>query len=581
MKNEILLAYIECGDGLSSDRTPDEIQVGLLSIATFLKEKGYKIRLAFDKYPDPEDFIWIIPAKKIKIIGFYTTADNITRVINLTEIIKEKFPEVIVVYGGPQATVRDRELIRDTPADIVVRYEGEYTFLEVAHYYLKGKGSLSDIKGITFRSEGRVKKNPDRPFIEDLDALPIIDRDLLPFKENYPAILTGRGCPYNCTFCFQGTGHNYRMRSIENVLKEVDYLLERHKDPVYMAFMDDTFTAHVERTLELCRELKKRKDKRPGFYWYAEARANILYKNPELIPAMKEAGLIAMQFGIESVNKKILKLYKKLITPEQVEFSIKKCVEEDIFQIVVSFILGGPYESRETIEENLAFAKKLIRMAPGRIRILNGYLSPLPGTPLGDEPDKYGLIPVEPLLKTGSAGGREYFSETSNLKLWELVELKLKFDEEVVETMKEMFPYIPRNQMEQLFSMPSEGLSSIWFFLLNSNLALKRYFNFKKQTIYKTLNELSQEELENYFPQRTDQVFNLNSTGIVLERFGRKYSLGPLETRIFHLSGGRLKFKDIKNIITKEFPSTQAAGEAMIKFYCLLDNIYGIIFSKI
>jgi len=299
------------------------------------------------------------------------------------------------------------------------------------------------------------------------------------------------------------------MRSIENVLKEVDYLLERHKDPVYMAFMDDTFTAHVERTLELCRELKKRKDKRPGFYWYAEARANILYKNPELIPTMKEAGLIAMQFGIESVNKKILKLYKKLITPEQVEFSIKKCVEEDVFQIVVSFILGGPYESRETIEENLAFAKKLIRMAPGRIRILNGYLSPLPGTPLGDEPDKYGLIPVEPLLKTGSAGGREYFSETSNLKLWELVELKLKFDEEVVETMKEMFPYIPRNQMEQLFSMPSEGLSSIWFFLLNSNLALKRYFNFKKQTIYKTLNELSQEELENYFPQRTDQVFNL------------------------------------------------------------------------
>ena len=579
-KDEILLAYIECGDGLSSDRGTDDMQVGLLSIGTFLKENNYKVRLAFDRYPDPEDFSWVIPKKKIKMVGFYTTADNITRVIELTEFIKKNYPEVIVIYGGPQATVRDEDLAGNSPADIVVRYEGEYTLLELADYYFLKKGSLEDIKGITYKKEDKVKKNPDRPFIEDLDALPIIDRDLLPFKENYPVILTGRGCPYNCTFCFQGTGHVYRMRSIENVLKEVDSILDRYDDPLYMGFMDDTFTAHVDRTLKLCKELKKRKEKRPDFYWYAEARANILYNHPELIPAMKEAGLVAMQFGIESINKEILELYKKLITPEQVEFSIKKCVEEDIFQIVVSFILGGPYESRETIEENLNFAKKLIRMAPGRIRILNGYLSPLPGTPLGDNPAEYGLYPVEPVLKTGAAGGREYFSETDNLKLWELVELKQKFDREVVNTMKEVFPYIPKKQMERLFTMPSKGLSSIWFSVLNSDLALRRYFNFKKHIIYKTFDELSSDEFKNYFPQRTDQIFDLTPGGAVLERFDRKYSFGPAETRMFHLSGGRLKYTDILKIIEKEFEGIDG-DKALKEFYCKLDSIYGIVFARI
>ena len=581
-KDKILLLYLETGDGMSPERVTDDVSVGILSIGTYIQEKGYDVILAFDKYPDPKDLKWIINRERIKMVGFYTATDNILRVGELTKVIKENFPQVITVYGGPQATVRSMDMFRDTPVDIIVRYEGEYTFEEICNYYFEGTGKLEDIQGIYYRDGGDVKKNPDRPFIENLDELPILDRDLLPFKENYPAILTGRGCPYNCTFCFQGTGHDYRVRSVANVMEEVHYVLSRYSDPVYIGFMDDLFTADPQRTLALCSELKKIKEKRPGFHWYAEARANILADFPELIPAMKEAGLIAMQFGIESANKEMLKLYKKMITIEQVEKAIRKCAEYDIFQIVVSFILGGPFESKETIEEDLSFAKKLIKLAPGRVRILNGYLTPLPGTPLGDNPEKFGLKPVEPVLKIGAAGGRDYFCETENLKLYELVNLKQRFDIEVVETMKEVFPLIPRHQVERLFYMVSQGLTSIWFGILSGNTALKRYFNFKQHSIYKTFDELSSEEMEEYFPQRTDQMHELTSEGIILDRFDKKFHLSPFETRLFLLTSGRIRFNEIVKIISKEFPEFgEGTKKTVIEFYKKLHDIFGIVFVKL
>jgi len=583
-RDKIFLFYIECGDGLTPSRKPDDIQIGLLSIGTFLKEKGYQIRLFTDRYPDLDELKRMISWSRVRIIGFYTATDNIYRIIEITEFIKKTFPKIIIVYGGPQATVRPLELLQESFADIIVRYEGEYTMLDLVNYYFLKEGSLENIAGITYRDGNTIKTNPDRPFIENLDDLPIIDRNLLPYKEDYPSILTGRGCPYNCTFCFQGTGHYYRMRSVANVMKELDSLLARYDDPLYIGFTDDTFIADPERTIRLCREIKKRKEFRPGFHWYAETRANILYQYPELIREMKEAGLKFMQFGIESANELILKIYKKMITPEQVEFVIKKCVEEDIFQIVVSFILGGPFETKETIEESLNFAKKLIRLSPGRLRILNGSLTPLPGTPLGDEPEKYDIIPIAPYMRVGSAGGREYLSETVKLKLWELDELKQRFSKEVVNTMNEEIHNIPVHQVEKLFTYPAEGMTSMWYNMMNNCIALRRYFNFKKHPLYKSIKELKDEELEKYFPQRTNTIYKITPDGIILDRYGKNYKLNSFETRMFQLSGGKIKFKDIVNIILEEFKnfsSPDQVREKLIKFYRELDKIYGIIFAKI
>jgi radical SAM superfamily enzyme YgiQ (UPF0313 family) len=592
-RDKIFLFYIECGDGMNIDRKTDYIQLGLLSIATVLKLHEYQVQLFFDSYPDMDELKRLISWERVRMVGFYTAIDNIVRIRELTEFIKKTFPRIMVIYGGPQATLKPVELLHESKADIVVRYEGEYTMIELLDYFYLGKGSLEDILGITYRDGDKIKHNPDRPFIENLDELPLLDRDLLPYKEDYPSILTGRGCPYNCTFCFQGSGQYYRMRTVENVLHELDDLLSRYKDPLYIGFSDDTFTADPDRTVRLCREIKKRKELRPGFHWYAEGRANIFYQYPELIGEMRDSGLKVMQFGIESANEDILRLYKKMITKEQVEFTVRQCVEENIFHIVVSFILGGPFESRETIEESLNFAKKLISMAPGRIKIINGYLAPLPGTPIGDEPEKYGIIPLSPFLKTGSAGGRDYLSETVNLKYWELAELKQFFDREINDAMNKEINNIPGEQVAELFRLSSEGIKSIWYDMLSSNIALRRYFNFREHTLYKSIDCLKRdksidclkrEDITDYFPQRTDQNFVPVQDGIILDRYGKKYRLDSFKSRIFHLSAGRLKFKDIVNIISEEYENFSSSEEIineLIKFYAELDNIYGVVFSKI
>ncbi|MEQ8171668.1 MAG: radical SAM protein [Candidatus Eremiobacterota bacterium] len=576
-RDKIFLFYIEFGNGVSPFRQTKSIQIGILSIGTYLKEKGYNVQTFFDCYPDTDELKRLISWERVRVIGFYTTMDNICRVQALTDFIKENFPKIIVIFGGPLATIRPALLLEEGRADIVVRYEGEYTMEELMDYYYHDKGSLEDIKGITYRDGNEIKHNPDRPFIEDLDELPILDRDLVPFKEDYPILLTGRGCPYNCTFCFQGTGHYYRMRSVENIMKEVDGLLERYADPVYISFDDDVFITDRDRALALCRELKKRKELRPGFHWFSETRANILYKYPELIKEMKEAGIAVLQFGTESANKKMLEAYNKMITTEQVEFTVKKCVEEDIFQIATTFMLGGPFESRETVEENINFAKKLIRMAPGRIRIVDGFLIPLPGTPIGDHPEKYGIILLKPYWKTGNSGGSECISETVNLKRGELLELKKVFDRELMITMEQELMNIPRKQVEAIFSMLTEGIQALWYDLLSSNTALKRYFNFKDHGIYKTFHELK--DFDAYFPQRTDFSYELSEDRITLDRFGRKYLLNPFESRILILSAGRIRFREMVSILKEEFP--ESSTQKILDFYRKMDDIYGIVFAKV
>jgi len=175
--------------------------------------------------------------------------------------IKENFPKIIVIFGGPLATIRPALLLEEGRADIVVRYEGEYTMEELMDYYYHDKGSLEDIKGITYRDGNEIKHNPDRPFIEDLDTLPLPDRDLLyepikTFDIQFPRIITGRGCPFRCAFCHEGNiSRPLRLRSVDRVLKDVETILDSDDNINYIAFLDDTFTISPDRVKDICKGL--------------------------------------------------------------------------------------------------------------------------------------------------------------------------------------------------------------------------------------------------------------------------------------------------------------------------------------
>ncbi|MGI4877702.1 MAG: radical SAM protein, partial [Janthinobacterium lividum] len=240
---------------------------------------------------------------------------------------------------------------------------------------------LADIAGISFRNAaGEIVNNPDRPVIMDMDTLPwvtpIYKRDLDHTKyfggyllHPYISFYTGRGCKSRCTFCLWPQtvgGHNYRTRSIENVVEEVKYTIKTWPDLKEIFFDDDTLTDNAPRVEALARELGKL-----GVTWSCNAKANVPRKTLEI---MKANGLRLLLVGYESGNQQILINIKKGLRTEVARQFTKDCHDLGIV-IHGTFILGLPGETAETIEETINYAKEL---NPHTIQV--SLAAPYPGT---------------------------------------------------------------------------------------------------------------------------------------------------------------------------------------------------------
>jgi len=249
--------------------------------------------------------------------------------------------------------------------DIVVRGEGEYTSLDIARC-LEKQRNIDKVKGITFRKNGRIVSNPDRPLNKDVDALPFPDRDLagVQYKSaifgvkintrKFTTLLSSRGCPFNCSFCGirKFTRTAWRPRSVENVMAELEYLQSEGYEQ--FLFADDNFTLDANRVSKLCRSIKK---EGMDIEWFCDSRVD--HVSYGMFREMVDAGCRCLFFGIESGNQRILDYYRKGITPEQSEKAVRKARKAGTDIIVGSFIVGAPDETRREIINTLQFANKL------------------------------------------------------------------------------------------------------------------------------------------------------------------------------------------------------------------------------
>ena len=223
------------------------------------------------------------------------------------------FPEIIVIAGGPHATyVYDEAL--DNGIDIVVRFEGEITMLELVEI-LEKKGldteALKNVKGIAFRDrENRTVVTPCREFIYDLDKLPFPARHLLPM-ERYTVlgksiraahIMASRGCPYGCIFCSTSYlwGRRLRLRSAKNVADEIEQVVEKY-GARYVIFTDDELTASRKFIYELIDEIKKR-----GLDIVFTCGARVNHMDREFMKFLIENGCVGLYFGVESGSQETL-----------------------------------------------------------------------------------------------------------------------------------------------------------------------------------------------------------------------------------------------------------------------------------
>ncbi len=186
------------------------------------------------------------------VIGITSTTPSFGEACKVVRAIKNLKPECMVVMGGPHVSFEDYSTLKSSYVDVVVRGEGELTMRDLVKCLEKGE-SLSKVLGITYREKGVIRRNPDRPFIEDLDAL-FVSYHKLPMSRyrfeglNYATIVSSRGCPYGCVFCSSSLlhGKKWRCQSAERVGREVRFLIDEY-GVKHIEFLDDLFTFNNKR----------------------------------------------------------------------------------------------------------------------------------------------------------------------------------------------------------------------------------------------------------------------------------------------------------------------------------------------
>jgi len=328
-----------------------------------------------------EDVIEDIKKFKPDLVVMDSSFPSLNNDMEVATEIKKNFESKIVLVGPPTSQFSDKILDKNG-IDIVARFEYDFTIKEIADKIERGE-SLKDLEGISYKANGKIIHNPDREFTssEDLDKIPFISevykkhlniQDYFLGSSLYPEvqIFTGRGCPFQCTFCSWPKtlmGDKYRVRSIPNVLDELEWIQE-NLDVKEVFFEDDTFTINKKRVLEFCKKYKRRK---LDITWACNARANLDY---ETMNEMKKANCRLVIVGYESGSDKVLKKIKKGITVEQIKKFAADARKADLL-VHGDFIVGLPGETKETVR----MTKKLIKETKPDILQVS-VASPFPGT---------------------------------------------------------------------------------------------------------------------------------------------------------------------------------------------------------
>mgnify|MGYP006286218125 CR=1 FL=1 len=359
-----------------SQRSPAVIKSGViyypiwLAYATgVLEQSGFDAQLvdapaAGHSLPAVLD---LVEASRPRLVVIDTSTPSIHNDVDVARAIKGQVPEAFVLLVGPHVSALPEASLRmDATVDGVARGEYDHTVRDLAQQ-LAGGGDLKAVLGLSYRTgDGAVVHNPDRPPIEDLDALPFASQvyrrhlrieDYFYSIARYPevAIVTGRGCPHRCTYCLWPqtlTGHRYRRRSPSNVADEFDFIARELPQVREVFIEDDTLTVDQGYATALADELIRRGNRLP---FTANSRADV---SLETLRRLKEAGLRLLCVGFESGDQRLLDRMEKRVQVEDFHRFREDARRAGVL-VHGCFMAGVPGETRESLEKTLALAKDL------------------------------------------------------------------------------------------------------------------------------------------------------------------------------------------------------------------------------
>lgn len=333
---------------------------------------------------------WKILSEKAKgtiIAGISCATPNYSNAISIAKTLKKTNPKVITVIGGPHVTFLAKEVLHERVFDLVVRGEGERTFLDI----VKHTTNFSQIRGISYKKGKEIIANPDQILLTG-EEIPSPQYSLLPKDAKGKFIISiscSRGCPYNCLFCSESRfwGQKIRLRSISSVLHDL-MTLKQHFGKTYIHFSDSNFPRNVKYINELIGAIMRAK---LDMFFSINLRANeVLLLDKTVLKKLLKAGFVEILLGIESGSDKVLERMQKRERYNDMVQALRKLRKAGFPILKTYWMLGFPGETKETLDESYEKLSELITADLCDYAIIKTFI-PYPGTPPYTHATQYGL----------------------------------------------------------------------------------------------------------------------------------------------------------------------------------------------
>lgn len=565
-----------------------EAQLGLYYIAEYANTHNINIKVK--KYSSNEPIISSIYALlekyECKIIGFYVDSENLWTIRRILINLKKLVPDLFVIIGGPQVTGDPQLALKRIPnVDCAIIGEGERPVTEIIKRIKESRFDYNKIKGIGYLNEfGKYSFTGCQPIIKNLDEYPFPRRKNYTLDENvvFDQISTGRGCIGQCAFCFEGSKKDnlLRLRSTQNVIEEIDYVISNLENQRFITFLDDTFIINPQRTEIICKHMIEKYEGKIA--WFCEARVDILVRNLHLLPLMKKAGLIRIQLGGESGNQHILDVYNKNMRIDQLVKVVSEIFKCGIPSVYINFIIGGAFENLETFNDTLELAKRLLEVGPGCVEVGSSLFSPYVGTPMRNAPENYGIKLLDMDLLRGPDGHIPTV-ETKELCECKILQLKAIFDSEIIRKTDNLLRSLSNKEIIRHYYLKRDfEMTTNWYSLCQEIEPFKNYFEAISDYNFHSFEELSTDEIMISVPHRTCQPVSdgecyMRNVGSI------KYvKNSDLENAVFLLSSGKISFCEIVDILSRsdKFKHIDNLESAILDIYKQYDKERLVVWKK-
>jgi radical SAM superfamily enzyme YgiQ (UPF0313 family) len=349
-------------------RSQEQIHFGISYISALLKQDGHRTKLIVLSRTNGENnnnniINESVRTFKPRIVCFTSVSSEYGFVAGLANYIKSNYNDIYLIIGGVHATLNPEAVIKDS-FDAVCIGEGEYPMLELVNEIEAGNLPMK-IQNFWFKNKDIVNKNGCRPFIQNLDDLPFLDRDIWQewIDERYDsqhAIILGRGCPFDCSYCSNhavrktASGSYVRLRNIDSIIEELKIIYDTFPNNRNIYLEIETFFINKKWSLELCGKLKDLNKTLPmplNFGVNLRVTPNTDYG--ELFAACKESNFRFINIGLESGSERVRRDVLMRNYSNQDIINTVKAARCNSLKVAFYNLIGLPEETLEDYNETL------------------------------------------------------------------------------------------------------------------------------------------------------------------------------------------------------------------------------------